>query len=160
MYTLSNTFDNLHGYLASNSRYTTFLSAGLGYYKKHRPPKLNLSEPALLIIDEQWIELWEPSGDRTTIREASFNVVFTMSIYQPNNQTTPGGGNLIFAILPRDFLYGNESFAIATQLYCYWDTSNPIVGSTTLAGNQFTIMAGICDQMAISTQITVSLSVI
>ncbi|XP_039852076.1 probable L-type lectin-domain containing receptor kinase S.5 [Panicum virgatum] len=146
MYTLSNTFDNLHGYLASNSRYTTFLSAGLGYYKKHPPPKLNLSEPALLIIDEQWIELWEPSGDRTTIREASFNVVFTMSIYQPNNQTTPGGGNLIFTILPRDFLLVNEPFAIAAQLYSSWDTSNPIV-DTKLAGNQFTIMAGTCDQM-------------
>jgi len=144
MYTLSNTFDNLHGYLVSNSRYTTFLSAGLGFYKKNHPPKLNLSEPALLIIDEQWIELWEPSIDRTTIREASFSVVFTMSIYQPNNQKTPGGGNLIFAILPRDFLHGNESFAIASQLnyYSSCDISDPIV-DTTLAGNQFiTIMAG------------------
>ncbi|KAG2586869.1 uncharacterized protein LOC120674475 [Panicum virgatum] len=148
VYTLSNTFDNLHGYLLpANSRSATFLSAGLGSYKKHHHPKLNLYDPGLLILDDQLIELWEPSGDGTTIHEASFSVVFTMSIYQPKIQKTPGGGNLTFAIFPRDFLYGNESFAIATQLYCYWNTSNPIVGSTTLAGNQFTIMAGICDQM-------------
>ncbi|RLN24807.1 hypothetical protein C2845_PM07G00970 [Panicum miliaceum] len=91
MYTLSDTFDNLHGYLIPANSSSTFLSAGLGSYKKLPTSKLNLSEPGLLILDDQWIKLWGVSGDGTTIHEASFSVVFTMSIYQPNNQKTPAG---------------------------------------------------------------------
>jgi len=176
VYTLNNTFDNLHGYLLPANSSSTFLSAGLGSYKKLPTSKHNLSEPALLILDDQSIMLWaaepsgnqsitlwaaEPSGDRT-IREASFSVVFTMSIYQPNNQKTPGGGDnlMIFAIIPFDFLYAyrysNESFAIATQLHSSWDRSEPIVGPTKLAGNQFTIMAGRYDQMIFNETETVA----
>jgi len=158
VYTLSNTFDNLHGYLLPANSSSTFLSAGLGSYKKLPTSKHNLSEPALLILDDQRIILWgvEPSGDRT-IREASFSVVFSMSIYQPNNQKTPGGGNLIFTIIPYTFLYHyNHSFAMATQLHSSWDRSKPIVDPTKLAGNQFTIMAGRYDQMIFNETETVA----
>jgi hypothetical protein len=158
MYTLSNTFDNLHSYLLPANSSSTFPSAGLGSYKKLPTSKLNLSEPGLLILHDQLIKLWaEPtSGNWTTIREASFSVEFTMSIYQPNNQKTPGGGNLIiFAIIPADFLYaygyGNGSFAIATQLNSSaCDRFEPIVDATKLAGNQFTIMAGRYHQMILN----------
>ncbi|CAO2204551.1 unnamed protein product [Urochloa humidicola] len=148
MYTLSNTFDQLHGYLFPANSSSTFLSAGLGFYKKHLPSNLNLSEPGLLIIGDQWVELWESSVDGTTIHEASFSVIFTMGIYQPKKQKTAVAGSLVFAIIPEDFLYSNDTFA--TQLYSSWNTNETIVDATKLAGNQFTILAGECDQMILT----------
>ncbi|CAL4951747.1 unnamed protein product [Urochloa decumbens] len=152
MYTMSNTFDQLHGYLFPANSSSTFLSAGLGFYKKHLPSKLNLSEQGLLVIGDKWIELWGSSGDGTTIHEASFNVVFTMGIYQPKKQKT-AGGSLVFAIIPEAFLYSNETFA--TQFSSSWDTSEPIVDAT-LAGNKFTIWAGECYYQMIVNDTTVT----
>ncbi|OEL35986.1 putative L-type lectin-domain containing receptor kinase S.5 [Dichanthelium oligosanthes] len=127
MYTLSNTFDNLPGYLfPSNSSSSTFLSDGLGSYKKQPHPPL--SEPGLFVIADQLIELWRDRGDGT-ILEASFNVEFTMSIYQPNNSLT-------FGIIPEDFLHIHES--LATLLNCTLSPSDENI----VDDNQFAIRAG------------------
>ncbi|CAO2185768.1 unnamed protein product [Urochloa humidicola] len=135
MHTSSNTFDQLGGYLfhANSSSSMRVLPGGLEFYKNLLPSNLNLSEPGLFIIADQFIPLW----DGTTIREESFNVIFTMSIYQQKNQS------LFFAIVPGDFLFINDTFA--TQLYS--SRGEPIVGPTKLAGNQFTIWVGECYQM-------------
>ncbi|CAL4958364.1 unnamed protein product [Urochloa decumbens] len=150
MQTLSSTFDQLHVYLFPANSSSSFLSAGLGFYKKHLPPKLNLSEPGLLIInDGQWFRLWETRGDVTIIQEASFNVVFTMSIYQPKNQKTAVGGSLVFAIVPDDFLFINDPFA--PQLNSSRGASDePIVDAAKLGGNRFTIWAGECYPMILN----------
>ncbi|CAL4978003.1 unnamed protein product [Urochloa decumbens] len=158
MQTLSNTFDQLHVYLFPANSSSSFLSAGLGFYKKHLLPKLNLSEPGLLIINDDF-RFWETSDDDGTIQEASFNVVFTMSVYQPKNRS------LVFAIIPDSFWYIIDT-AFATQLNSSRGTSDvpiidtfstqlnscrgasdvPIVDATKLAGNRFTIWAGECYQ--------------
>ncbi|WVZ83333.1 hypothetical protein U9M48_030494 [Paspalum notatum var. saurae] len=133
-YTLNTTFDQLYGYLQGPAMSSSSTSRGrLGSYKKHS--KLDIS--GLFMIGE-----WSVS-----LELDSFSVGFTMSIYQPaeNQNSMSGSGNysLIFAIIPYDFIYTHES--IATQLIdnCSWEaTSEAIVDTTSLQGNQFTVHAG------------------
>nr|CAB3476183.1 unnamed protein product [Digitaria exilis] len=151
MYTFNSTFDELHGVLFPANSSATFLSTGLGSYKKNHSSELNLSEPALLISDDLWIELWKTSGNgnEMTFQEASFSVEFTMSIYRPIGGRS---SSLIFTIIPNGFPYNNRSLLFADQLFSSRDTSESIVimNTTDLADNIFIIIASECEMILIN----------
>ncbi|KAF8704911.1 hypothetical protein HU200_031153 [Digitaria exilis] len=156
--TLTNTFDDASGYLfhANSTNPTRLYSYRLGYYKKHPPWKMKLSDPGMLIIDDPEVHLWEASRDGTTIQEAAFSFEFTMSIYQPKNPNTTAvsGYCLIFAIIPQDLLdvyADNNTDTMPTPIelisYSCDDTSDIIVDNK-LAGNRFIIRVDEMNKMA------------
>ncbi|CAO2199111.1 unnamed protein product [Urochloa humidicola] len=154
MYILNTTFDQLDGslYLFPTNLSFVHLSDDLGSYKKHHPSNLNLSEWGVFIMDDPF-EFWEletSSDGRTSIQEASFNIVFTMSIYQPKDPDTPS--SLIFTILPDGDSLDTDESLLATQLNCSLNPIfHPIVDEASIGGDYFfTISAGECNQTIVN----------
>jgi len=141
-------FNQIDGFLlVANS--TVIVHASLNSSRKNYSPS-NLSETGLFIIGDL-IELSEISTATAPTRllhEASFSVVFTLSIYKPtsNNPMSVSAENytrMIFAIMPEDFIT-NDSEPMPTQLNCDTDMYYFITGH--VAGNHFYIGAGVLDQ--------------
>jgi hypothetical protein len=73
---LNSSFDQLHGYLFSSippvSNHKPFRRQDLGIYKKQfTTSKQNLFEPGIFVIVDEWIQLWRPSDNGTTLHKAS-----------------------------------------------------------------------------------------
>ncbi|CAD6258205.1 unnamed protein product [Miscanthus lutarioriparius] len=101
-YTLSSAFNQTDGgllFIANPNTTIRKVSGGLGSYIRGNDShnlSFNLSDNGLFFIPHP-ILLWAYGDDGVTFHEASFNINFTMSIYQPENQTK---STLVFAIQP------------------------------------------------------------
>ncbi|CAL4990448.1 unnamed protein product [Urochloa decumbens] len=98
--TVSGAFYQLPGYLFLTNMSTCRTNwervvGGLASYMKKNHPALDLSQKGWFFV-RQHIVLSDP--DR--LHEASFSVSFTLSIYQPSNQTKAAKRSLVFALEP------------------------------------------------------------
>ncbi|CAO2147976.1 unnamed protein product [Urochloa humidicola] len=102
-YTLNSPFKQTDGFpflgnSSSSTRMMSGSSGGLGSYMETNHPTYDLSDNGWFFFFQP-IFLWKYKEDGMGIDEASFNFEFTMSIYQPKNQTK-ANSSLVFAIYP------------------------------------------------------------
>ncbi|CAN6382006.1 unnamed protein product [Urochloa humidicola] len=102
--TVSGAFYQLPGYLFLTNMSTCRTNwqrvvGGLASYMKKNYPALDLSQKGWFFV-RQHIALLEYHGTEGLHIEASFSVAFTLSSYQPSNQTKAAKSSLVFALEP------------------------------------------------------------
>ncbi|CAN6171095.1 unnamed protein product [Urochloa humidicola] len=111
--TVSGAFYQLPGYLFLTNMSTCRTNwqrvvGGLDSYMKKNHPALDLSQKGWFFVRQHIVLSTTQYYNHGEVHhEASFSVAFTLSIYQPSNQTKAAKSNLVFALeplyLPLDF---------------------------------------------------------